>query len=81
MKKVFRAKMWAKRAKIRPETRFFTIFSSLVYWFSLRLHAMIALKQCIISSRGKTHQRNLGQNRPKSGPKLVSFSILSSFLH
>ena len=30
------AQIWAKGAKIRPQTRFFAIFSSLVYQFSLK---------------------------------------------
>ena len=129
------ARTWAKWAKIRPETRFFVIFSNLVYQFSLKLNTMIAcnnvkhlvyvkstnkffwgpnfgqrgqnpaqnqffcnflkfgslvflaiayndnLQQCITSDRGKTYEKkiwepNLGQNRPKSGPKL-GFLLLS----
>ena len=32
--------IWAKGAKIEPETRFFVIFSSLIDWFSLKLHTL-----------------------------------------
>ena len=40
--KILAARIWAKWAKIGSETRFFAIFSSLVYQFSLKLHTMIA---------------------------------------
>ena len=36
------ARTWAKRAKIRPEIRFFVISSSLHYLFSLILHMITA---------------------------------------
>ena len=73
-KKVFGAQLWAKEAKIRSKTRFFCHllqFGLLVY---LEIAYNDSLQQCIASSRGKTHEkknleRNLGQNRPKSGPK------------
>ena len=35
-----RAEIWDKQVKIRPESRCFAIFSSLVHWFEL--HRMIA---------------------------------------
>ena len=41
-KKVLAAQIWAKWAKIGPEPRFFVIFSSLVHYFSYKLHKMIA---------------------------------------
>ena len=39
--------------KIRPKTRFFAIFSSSVYQF-------YSLQQCILSARGKTNEKNFG---------------------
>ena len=44
------ARTWAKWAKIRPETRFFVIFSNLVYQFSLKLNTMIACNnvRCLV---------------------------------
>ena len=41
-KKSFGTKFGPKQAKFQPDTRFSTIFSSLVHWFSLKLHTMIA---------------------------------------
>ena len=48
-KKNLAARIWAKRAKIGPETRFFAIFSSLVYDDNL--------KQCLSTRRGKTSRK------------------------
>ena len=72
--------MWAKWAKIGSEIRFFCHF----LWFgslvSLKIAYTEGLQLDITSSRGKTHKKNwgsnLGQNGPKSGPKLrfLSFS-------
>ena len=40
-KKTLGTQIWAKRAKIVPKIRFFTIFSSSVHQFSWKLHKMI----------------------------------------
>ena len=40
--KIMTPQIQVKWTKIGPQTRFFAIFSSLVHWFSLKLHTMIA---------------------------------------
>ena len=55
-----------KWAKIGPESRFFTIISSLVHQISLKLHVMIAHK----SHKKKFWRPNFGQNGPKLDLKL-----------
>ena len=52
---------------------FFTIFSSLVYYFSYKLHRMIAW-----NSRGKTHEKDFWG--PKLGPKLGFSSFSQVFI-
>ena len=42
LKKTMAAWIWVQGAYIRPKMRFFTIFSSLVHYFSFKLHRMIA---------------------------------------
>ena len=58
---------------IPTETRFFAIFSSLIYYF-LVIEYSDSLYQCLTSSRGKIQKKNLvpnlGQNGQKSDRKL-----------
>ena len=46
---------------------YFLKFDSLVF---LEIAYNDSLQQCLISNRSKFHEKKLGQNRSKSGPKL-----------
>ena len=74
-----------KGPKSGPKLVFFVVFLTLIHWFSLKLHAMIACKY-LTSSRGKTHKTNfwgpnLEKNGAKSSPKLGFLAIFSSLVH
>ena len=71
----FWGQIWAKGAKIRPETRFFPIFSSWVHYFSLMLHK-ISYKYCIIISGSNTKLLETYRLLNKS---LLSLTVLSSY--
>ena len=67
--KIFWAQIWAKEAKIGPETFFFFFchflkFGSLVF---LEIAYKDSLRQCIRSSRGKTHEK-----KKFGGPNLAA---------
>ena len=47
--------MWTKGTKIRPQTKFFVIFSNLD---SIPFND--SLQQCLIFSGGKIHEKNVG---------------------
>ena len=53
-------RIWAKWAKVRPKTRFFAIFSSLVYKVFLEIACNDSLQQCITSGRVKPHKKVFG---------------------
>ena len=69
------AQTWAKWAKIKPKTKFFVIFSSLVHLFSLKLHTMIACNNvqhlAEVKPMKKVLEHKFGPKEPKLGPKLV----------
>ena len=67
IKKFFGAQIWVRGAKIKPETRFFAIFSSLILYFSWNLHAMIACKNVQRVVEVMPMKKDLG---PKFGPKM-----------
>ena len=71
--KYFCAQISVERAKIRPKTGFFPIFSSVVYQFFLKLHTMIAcnnlqhlLEVKSMEKKKKIGTPNFGQVRPKT---------------
>ena len=63
-----------------PEMRFFAIFSSLVHYFSLKLHTMIAGNNVELKPTKKIGGPNSGQNLgPKLGFLLFSQVLFISF--
>ena len=86
-KKKLAARIWAKWAKIGPETRFFANASSLVHYFFLKLYTMIActLQHCLTSSTGKVHKKifrpQIWAKGVKIGPETRFFAIYSSLFH
>ena len=84
MQKIFWFLIWSKGAKIRPETRFFAIFSSLLHQFSLKLHTVIACNnvQHVVEVKSmKKFWVLIWSKGAKIGPKISFFAILSSLLH
>ena len=80
-KKIFGAQIWAKGAKIRPKTRFYAIFSSLVDQFFCEIAYSDNLQQCITCSRGKTHkmffwESSLGQTSQNEAQNQVFCKFL-----
>ena len=62
-------------SKIRSDTRFFAFFFNFGSLVFLEIGYNDSFQQCITSSEGKSHKTvfdgpNLGQDGPKSGPKL-----------
>ena len=84
MKKLFWSQIWAKAAKIRLKLGFLH-FSQVWFINFLEIVCNYNLEQFLTSGRGKTYKKsvapNLGQNRAKSGRKLVFFTIFSSLFH
>ena len=84
-KKIFGVQIWAKGAKIRPKTRFYAIFSSLVDQFFCEIAYSDNLQQCITCSRGKTQKIFFGNQvcvkQAKMRPKIRFFANFSSFVH
>ena len=82
-KKILGPKFGPKGPKSGPKLVFCNClkFGSLVF---LEIAYNDSLQQCVTSSRDKTQEKNfwgpnLGQNGPKSGPKLVFFPHLFKF--
>ena len=50
----------AQLASMKPKMRFFAIFLSSDHTLPLKLNIAYSLQQCLISSREKTHEKNLG---------------------
>ena len=84
-KKKCGTQIWVKGAKIRCETRFFAIFSSLVYQFSLILHTVIACNNVQHPVVVKVMKNDFGSRSqiwpkgPKSGPKTRFFCYFLQF--
>ena len=84
--KIFGDQILAKGTKIGLETSFFCHFLKFCSLVFFEIAYNDTLQQCITSVRGKTQESffwgpNLGQNGPKSGPKLDFFTIFSSLVH
>ena len=56
------ARIWAKRAKIRPKTRFFCHFLKFGSLVFLEIAYNDNLQQCLTSSRGKVEKNFVGSN-------------------
>ena len=77
--KIFWAQIWGKGGQNQIRNQVFCHFLKFGSLDFLDIAYNDSLQQCIISSRGKTHEKNfwgpnLGQNGPKSGLKLQSWS-------
>ena len=64
---------WAKWAKIWPQNRFFAIFSSLVHYFTFKLHRTIAWNNIQVVVEIKLTKKNWD---PKNGPKIRVYQTL-----
>ena len=80
MQKIFWVLIWAKGAKIGPETRFFAIFSSLLHQFSLKLHTMIACNHVQHLVEVKFMKKNLGANLVQGGQNRSQNQVFCYFL-
>ena len=63
IRKIFAAQIWAKQAKIRPKIKVFRHFLKFGSLVLLEIAYNDSLQQYLTSSGGRTHEKNLGQNR------------------
>ena len=60
--KIFRAQIWAKQTKTRPEVSFFCYFLKFQSLVFLDIAQDLSLGQCLTYSRPETSKRNFGTN-------------------
>ena len=58
MKNIFGAQIWAKEAKICPETRFFCYFLKFGSLVFVEIAYSDSLQQCLTCSRGKMYEKS-----------------------
>ena len=75
---MFWAQISAKGAKIVPKARFFVIFSSLVQYFSLKLHSVIACNN--VQHVGDIKFKTFGSKFGPKGPNQFQNQVFCHFL-
>ena len=77
--------IWAKGAKIRPETIFFCHFLKFSFLVFLEVTYHDSLQQCLTSSRNNIQEKNvvhqIWAKAAKIGPKTRFFAIFLSFIY